>query len=207
MLTWLGDRKQAVTIKSTPPLSYKTTQSVGFRSKTKHHRGMKNSPKQFQKLNPVLRLKSSVGSPRKDIFPIGPLPANDIVKAPGKLHSNPKIQLRAWSHQSQHLLGKAGVQNRAATKADCEQEPWRYQWFPSNTCSEKVSKLWGSDLTEHPWAILPRASTRAGHLKIDFYSRNDLLWSFLSLQKLGQGISKGLQHSHMGGLETDREGI
>lgn len=50
--------------------------------------------------------------------------------------------------------------------------------------------------------ILPRQSIMAGYLKTSFYSRNDLFWSFLGLQKLGQGISKGFQHSHMGGLET-----
>lgn len=37
--------------------------------------------------------------------------------------------------------------------------------------------------------------------------RDDLLWSFLSLQELGQGISKGFQHSQMGGLEGDMVGI
>lgn len=57
-----------------------------------------------------------------------------------------------------------------------------------------------------PWATPPRGSTMARSLKTSFYSRNDLLRGFLSLQKLGQGISKGFQHSHMGGLETDRVG-
>lgn len=64
--------------------------------------------------------------------------------------------------------------------------------------------MWKSDLIMHPWLYYQETVTTAGHLKIEFDSRDDLLWGFLSLQKLGQGISKGFQHSHVGGLGTDR---
>lgn len=40
-----------------------------------------------------------------------------------------------------------------------------------------------------------------------YYLRDDDLWRFLSLQELGQGISKGFKHRQMWGLEGDRVGI
>lgn len=76
------------------------------------------------------------------------LPADDVMKAPGKLDSNPRVQLWARLQQSQHLLGESGAQDRG----------------------------------------------------------DELLWSFLSLQELGQGISKGFQHSQMGGLDAGSQG-
>lgn len=45
------------------------------------------------------------------------LPADDVVKAPGKLHSNPRVQLWARLQQSQHVLGESGAQDRAANRS------------------------------------------------------------------------------------------
>lgn len=45
------------------------------------------------------------------------LPADDVVKAPGKLDSDPRVQLWARLQQLQHVLGESGAQDRAASKS------------------------------------------------------------------------------------------
>ena len=68
------------------------------------------------------------------------------------------------------------------------------------TCGANVGWRWKQDSVRHPGATLLSRSHLPTH---EYYLRDDLLWSFLSLQKLGQGISKGFQHSHMGRLEAE----
>lgn len=70
--------------------------------------------------NPSQKPECHEGSHQGGLWPFlnwPVLPADDVVKAPGKLHSDPRVQLWARLQQSQHVLGKSGAQNRAANRS------------------------------------------------------------------------------------------
>lgn len=67
----------------------------------------------------VQKPKCLEGSPRASLWHFckrSVLPADDVVQAPGKLHSDPKVQLWARLQQSQDMLGESGAQDGAANR-------------------------------------------------------------------------------------------